>query len=386
MSADSLCAPFGVALDAHGNLYVADRDNNRVLEYDKPVPFGGGTPGTPGAAGDITADLVLGQSGAFDTAACNGGGPLSATSLCAPVFLSIDPFGSLFVTDFSNNRVLAYAEPANPPTNVTATLEFGQGVDGTDFTHGTANTGGLSANSLDIAQFNRPPGVANDSAGNLYVADVGNARLLEYDGPFLGTPTTTTSTSTTTSSVTPTTQPPTTSTSSTTTSPPSTTTTAPTTTTTAPKPTTTSTTSSSVTTTTLLTVLPPAQCPDAEAAAAIEAEVEAQCHCRDAANHGAFVRCATKVAKAAVEAGTLPKHCKGAVTACAKRSVCGKPGFVTCCRTSAKGKTRCSTKSGASLCKPTRHGTACVGQRPSCCDACTSGGCADMSAEHSEVQ
>ncbi len=293
---------------------------------------------------------------------------------------SIDPFGSLFVADASNNRILGYTEAANPPTNVTATLEFGQGTAGNDFTHNTANAGGLSASSLSIDQFRRLPGIATDSSGNLYVADAGNARLLAYDGGFLGAPvpTTTSTTSTTTTSTSSTTL--------------ATTTTHPTTTTATTSTTTTSTTTTSMTattettpSTTLPTVLPPSACPDAQAAAAIEAAIEAQCHCLEAANHGAFVRCATRVAKDAVKAGTLPKRCKGAVKHCAARSTCGKPGFVTCCRTSASGKTACSTKSSAALCKPGRKGAACVGQRASCCDACTSGGCAGPGAVRSEV-
>jgi hypothetical protein len=51
---------------------------------------------------------------------------------------------------------------------------------------------------------------------------------------------------------------------------------------------------------------PPSACPDAQAAAAIEAAVEAQCDCRGAVNHGTFVRCATRVAKVAVKAGAPP--------------------------------------------------------------------------------
>src|SRR5262245_842474 len=239
-SAESLCGPFGLAVDAHGNLYVADSGNNRVLVFATPVPVGGGTPGTPGAAGDVTADLVFGQAGVFTTATCNLGG-LGTTSLCGPLGVSIAPLGALFVSDAANNRVLAYREAANPPTNVTAAIEFGQGTTGTDFTHNTANAGGLSATSLATNQSSRFSGVATDSAGTLYVADAGNARLLAYDGPFPAvTPTTTsTSTSTTSSTSTPiasttTTRPPptTTSTTSTSTTPPSTTTTSTTTSTT----------------------------------------------------------------------------------------------------------------------------------------------------------
>jgi hypothetical protein len=84
------------------------------------------------------------------------------------------------------------------------------------------------------------------------------------------------------------------------------------------------------------------------------------------------------VAKAASEAEppTLPKNCKGAVVRCAAKSTCGKPdGFVTCCRITAAGKTKCSLKSDASLCKPPKNGSSCVGTDSSCCDACPTGVC-----------
>ncbi len=86
-----------------------------------------------------------------------------------------------------NNRVLAYNESANPPANVTAKLEFGQGTTGIDFTHNGVNAGGLSANSLNLT--GNDDGVANNLNGDLYVADSGNRRLLLYYGGFLGAPT-----------------------------------------------------------------------------------------------------------------------------------------------------------------------------------------------------
>jgi hypothetical protein len=61
-TADTLCRPVvGVFVDNSSNLWVVDDGNQRVLEYLNPYAPGGGTPGTPGAAGDATADLVLGQ-------------------------------------------------------------------------------------------------------------------------------------------------------------------------------------------------------------------------------------------------------------------------------------------------------------------------------------
>src|SRR4029077_5702619 len=103
---------------------------------------------------------------------------------------------------------------------------------------------------------------------------------------------------------------------------------------------------------------------------------DSQCSCLTATKHGAYVRCAAKVAKAAVKTGAFPKACQRAAKVCAAKSTCGRPGFVTCCRTTAKGVTKCSIRRNAAACKPPKGGRACAGQRPSCCDACTGGGCA----------
>jgi DNA-binding beta-propeller fold protein YncE len=66
-SAASLCDPRGVALDAAGNLYIADSGASRVLEYNTPLnPTSGET-----GAGGTTADAVFGQNGSFGTNGCN---------------------------------------------------------------------------------------------------------------------------------------------------------------------------------------------------------------------------------------------------------------------------------------------------------------------------
>ncbi len=160
LSATSLCSPIGVAVDAGGNLYVADASNSRVLEYDAPF------------ATDAAADRVFGQGGSFTTGTCNLGG-VSATSLCSPVGVAMDPAGDLYVADQTNSRVLEYDTPL--ASGVTADRVFGQGG---SFTLGTCNLGGVSATSLCS-----PVGVAMDPAGDLYVADQTNSRVLEYDTP-----------------------------------------------------------------------------------------------------------------------------------------------------------------------------------------------------------
>jgi len=166
-SEGSLCGPTGVAVDAGGNLYVADSFNNRVLGYNVPFASCGSFPcvGSP-------ANLVFGQGGSFTSKVANNGG-VSADSLDSPIGVAVDGGGNLYVADELNNRVLVYNTPL--ATDTTADTVFGQGG---SFTSNTANNGGVSADSL-----NSPAGVAVDGSGNLYVADLHNNRVLEYNTP-----------------------------------------------------------------------------------------------------------------------------------------------------------------------------------------------------------
>jgi sugar lactone lactonase YvrE len=151
ISANSLSAPYGLALDSSGDLYVADFGNYRVLYYP---------------SGSTTATRVYGQGGSFTTNTANNGG-ISANSLNLPIAVVLDSNGNLYVADQSNNRVLFY-----PSGSTTATQVYGQAG---SFTTKTSDNGGVTANSLSF-----PNGVALDSSGNLYVADGTNSRVLFY--------------------------------------------------------------------------------------------------------------------------------------------------------------------------------------------------------------
>jgi len=97
-SARKLFYPQGVAIDASGNLYVADVQNSRVLGWKNGTA-------TNGSA----ADLVIGQPD-FNSTACNSGG-VSGSSLCSPYAVAVDLSGNLYVADQGNNRVLEYNTP-----------------------------------------------------------------------------------------------------------------------------------------------------------------------------------------------------------------------------------------------------------------------------------
>jgi NHL repeat len=147
-SANSLFAPWGVAVDSEDNLYVADRSNNRVLFFKQ---------------GETSASRVYGQNGNFTTSTP----ATTATALSTPQGVALDRHDNLYVADAGNNRVLFY--PAN---STTATKVYGQSG---SFTTNTANNGGVGANSLD-----GPKSVALDPSGNLFVVDHDNNRVLEF--------------------------------------------------------------------------------------------------------------------------------------------------------------------------------------------------------------
>lgn len=151
ISSTSLNSPNGIALDASGNLYISDSNNNRVLYF---------------VTGIFTASRVYGQAGSFTSNTQNNGG-VTASGLLIPKGLSLDSSGNLYVADAGNNRVLVY-----PSGSTTATRVYGQGG---SFNQNLANNGGISSNSL-----NSPFCVRVDSNGNVYICDTNNNRVLFY--------------------------------------------------------------------------------------------------------------------------------------------------------------------------------------------------------------
>ncbi len=109
-SADTLCGPKGLALDpSSGNLWVAEDDNSRVLEYNDPLHSG---------STDISANLVYGEPD-FSTVACNVG----ATGVCHPDRVALGRFGQLIISDSDNSRLLVVDKPLS---NTTANAVIGQ--------------------------------------------------------------------------------------------------------------------------------------------------------------------------------------------------------------------------------------------------------------------
>jgi hypothetical protein len=151
-TAGGLWEPGGIAVDAHGDLFVADSTNNRILEYVPPFHTG------------MNASLVLGQ-GSFTTRYSGVG----ATNLTHPQGLALGPGGALFAADTVNNRVVEYAPPF--ATGMAASLVLGQA------------TFGASAAATSARNLSGPADVAIDRSGDVWVADSGNRRVVEFPAP-----------------------------------------------------------------------------------------------------------------------------------------------------------------------------------------------------------
>jgi sugar lactone lactonase YvrE len=166
VDASGLHFPLGIAVNSDGSVYIADRNNHRVLQF------------APG--GNTKAVRVYGQHGNFNTYIANfdgkagsGGGP-SADSLSMPTVVALDGTGSVYIDDRENHRVLFY-----PSGQTTATKVFGQfGSFNTNPVNndGTGASGGPSSENIGVYSL----GVVADSQGGLYVADSSNNRILHF--------------------------------------------------------------------------------------------------------------------------------------------------------------------------------------------------------------
>ena len=129
-------APLGIAIDAAGNLYVADYGNHRIRRI------------TP--KGEVDT-LAGGEQGFAD-------GIGSAARFNEPFGITTDAAGNLFVADYGNNRIRRITPKGKVDTLAGGEQGFADGV-------GSA------------ARFSGPYNIATDAMRNLYVSDYWNSRI-----------------------------------------------------------------------------------------------------------------------------------------------------------------------------------------------------------------
>jgi sugar lactone lactonase YvrE len=134
----SFNTPSGLALDDHGNLYVADTGNNRIRKVT-----------TEGVVSTVAGD---GSAGYAD-------GPASSAEFNGPIGLAVDSQNSIYVADTYNDRIRKITADGFVTTVA--------GSAGPGYRDGPANN----------SQFDTPCGIVIKADGTLIVADTGNGKL-----------------------------------------------------------------------------------------------------------------------------------------------------------------------------------------------------------------
>jgi sugar lactone lactonase YvrE len=136
-------SPYGVALDASGNIYFADSSNYRIRKVTI-------------STGDISTVAGTGTSG------YSGDGGQATSAMIYPAGVALDAIGNIYIADFFNNRIRKVTISTDLITTVTGTGNGGYNGDG-----GQATS----------AMIHYPEFITLDSAENIYFTDYRNDRI-----------------------------------------------------------------------------------------------------------------------------------------------------------------------------------------------------------------
>jgi sugar lactone lactonase YvrE len=134
--------PSGIAVDTLGNIYISDRDNNRVRKID--------------VNGVVTTIAGTGNAGSS-----GDGGPAISAELNKPKGIVLDAQGNIYVAEFAGHRVRKIDVNGNISTYA------GTGISG-------YNNDNIQANT---AMLKEPRNLALDAAGNLYIGEYTGYRI-----------------------------------------------------------------------------------------------------------------------------------------------------------------------------------------------------------------
>jgi sugar lactone lactonase YvrE len=149
-TAAQLSLPSAVAVDATGNVYIADTNNQRIRK--------------------ITGTTIATIAGDGEELFAGDGATATAAVLDSPTGVAVDATGNVYIADRHNQRV-RMVTPAGTISTIAGS--------GTASFSGSFSGDGATATAATLA---KPSGVSVDAAGNIYVADTDNQRIRQVSG------------------------------------------------------------------------------------------------------------------------------------------------------------------------------------------------------------
>lgn len=150
-TAITLDSPNGLVFDSTGNLFIADTDDNIVLEVN-----------LAGVVSTVAGSGVQGFAG--------DGGAAASAQLDTPTGVAVDANGNIYIADSHNNRIREVSGG-----NITT-------IAGTGAAGFSGDSGAATSATLAM-----PTAVCVDAKGNLYIADTNNNRIREIAGGVINT-------------------------------------------------------------------------------------------------------------------------------------------------------------------------------------------------------
>lgn len=202
-----LVTPRGIAVDAAGNVYIADSGSQQVYK-ESPVAGGGyaqstigsGFTSPAGVAVDGAGNVYVVDSGANqvyeETLSASGYSQnvVPTSTLAAPKSVAVDGSGNVYIADTGNARILKetlggglYSEGAIPTGGTSASPAVAVDGAGNVYTLDPANnllfeaspsSTGYSSSEVPTSGLNNPTSLAVDGRGNIYIADTNNYRIV----------------------------------------------------------------------------------------------------------------------------------------------------------------------------------------------------------------
>ena len=203
--AGGLGAPYGVAVDSHGNVYVSEMSGSLVQEIvavngvipASPTinPLGGGFSGPWGVAVDASGNVYVADSGHSAVKEIPSGCITSAcvetlgTGFLVPTGVAVDGNGNVFVADNGNHKVKeiplgcistpcmrtlgsGFSSPTSVAVDSSGNVYVADpGLGKVEEIFAVAGSIPASPIILSVEDFIDPEGIAVDSGGNVYVVD-----------------------------------------------------------------------------------------------------------------------------------------------------------------------------------------------------------------------